>query len=155
MGGKHPVQFAEDGTELKFCGKCGQYKPKTLEFFYFRASRNVWENPCRACNREYTRAYTAANPTAPENQWAASIKYRYGITEDQYWKMFADQGGVCALCGVEPGERNRNNRLSVDHNHETGQVRGLLCYNCNTAAGLLDDDPMLAAKLAQYLKGEL
>lgn len=52
---------------------------------------------------------------------------KYGITLDQYEAMFEAQGGVCAMCGRPPGKR----QLDVDHSHQTGEVRGLLCPYCN------------------------
>jgi hypothetical protein len=52
---------------------------------------------------------------------------RYGITVREYGRMLALQDGVCALCHHPPKKK----RLSVDHNHKTGKVRGLLCYRCN------------------------
>lgn len=58
----------------------------------------------------------------------------YGITEDDYEDMMVVQGGVCALCGGV----NRTNRLSVDHDHETGKVRGLLCIACNRGLGHIE-----------------
>jgi Recombination endonuclease VII len=148
---KHPKRFSEDGIELKFCGRCEEWKPKTLEFFYFRKSRNAWENPCRACGREYAKQWVSENPIAPEAQRAATIKYKYGITLDEYDAMVKRQGGLCAVCKRPPSGRNKH--LSVDHCHKTGAVRGLLCYKCNTAAGLLGDDPELAAQLTLYLEG--
>ncbi len=68
----------------------------------------------------------------------------YGLTAEDYQRLLAAQNGACAVCN-EKSER----RLCVDHCHATGEVRGLLCSNCNTAIGLLDDDPdrMLAAAL--------
>lgn len=59
------------------------------------------------------------------------LKKRYGVTAEQFERMVNEQGGACAICGTIPTRR----RLDVDHNHETGQVRGLLCMQCNTALG--------------------
>lgn len=62
--------------------------------------------------------------------------------------MLAAQGGVCAICG----ETNASGRdLSVDHDHETGEIRQLLCSNCNTGIGLLKDNPELLIKASAYL----
>lgn len=81
-------------------------------------------------------------------------KRLYGVSPAEYAAMLEDQGGVCAVCsrpnmfvrrGVVPA-------LSVDHNHTTGQVRGLLCQKCNGALGLVDDNPELAFRLAGYLQ---
>lgn len=66
-----------------------------------------------------------------------NLKRKYGMTVEQYDKLLAEQGGVCALCG-EPETstfRGTVKMLAVDHDHGTGLVRGLLCYRCNTDLG--------------------
>lgn len=86
------------------------------------------------------RTYRAANPDKVLNK---KLKWLFGITLDQYKQMLFDQGGVCAICGnvetmVNPGT-GKVNRLSVDHNHTTGKVRGLLCSAHNTMIARADD----------------
>ncbi len=69
--------------------------------------------------------------------------------------MFAEQGGVCAVCGQPERRRNSKGgirRLSVDHDHATGEVRALLCHDCNTALGLLLDSPDLMRLAAAYVE---
>lgn len=73
---------------------------------------------------------------------------RYNITVDEYDKIFDDQGGVCLICKRPQGNR----RLSIDHNHKTGEVRGLLCNNCNAAIGLVNEDQKILTRIKQYLK---
>jgi len=73
---------------------------------------------------------------------------RYGITRDTYNQMFAAQDGKCAICSVTV----KGKRLCVDHDHETGQVRGLLCDLCNTALGAVRDSTELLSKAIAYLK---
>lgn len=69
------------------------------------------------------------------------LKYNYGITHQQYEELFKQQNGCCAICGnVEEVEICGRRTLSVDHNHKTGKVRGLLCRKCNRALGELDAD---------------
>ena len=63
----------------------------------------------------------------PIVQHAYAIKHSFGIEAEEYYAMLADQGGVCAICGRAP----RKQRLAVDHNHKTGEIRGLLCMRCN------------------------
>lgn len=63
---------------------------------------------------------------------ACTIKSRYGITVETYEKMLVDQGGVCAICKKAC---NTGKRLSVDHDHDTGKVRGILCQRCNRGIG--------------------
>lgn len=73
---------------------------------------------------------------------------RYSITRDQYEAMLEEQGNACALCRKEPkGSYN----LAVDHDHKTGQVRGLLCAGCNRSLGYVEDPKWRKAAVA-YLK---
>lgn len=69
------------------------------------------------------------------------------LTNQEYRRMLASQGGACAICGVRP----RRRRLAIDHDHETGAIRGLLCGNCNLGIGHFADDPGLLQKAASYL----
>jgi len=72
---------------------------------------------------------------------------RYGITTDAY-ELMANEG--CAICRANP-EFDSSVRLHIDHDHDTGVVRGLLCQRCNLAIGHLDDDPIRAIEAANYL----
>ena len=76
------------------------------------------------------------------------LKRDYGLTYDQYLCMLKSQGGVCAICGKAEEKR----RLAVDHCHNTGVIRGLLCGMCNTAIGKLNDDVNLLKKAIEYLE---
>lgn len=72
--------------------------------------------------------------------------------------MQDEQGGRCAACGrpeTSLGNHGKVKRLAVDHNHETGEVRGLLCLSCNVALGLVDDDVNRLLALAEYLRSKL
>ncbi|WP_422649574.1 endonuclease VII domain-containing protein [Cupriavidus sp. H18C1] len=79
----------------------------------------------------------------------------YGIDYDRYISLLNEQGHVCALCGGEGFLMKGCHRvkLVVDHCHQTGRVRGLLCHNCNRALGLLQDDPAILRAAIDYLKG--
>jgi hypothetical protein len=72
----------------------------------------------------------------------------YGITVEQYEEQFRTQGERC-VCGREPSE---GRRLAVDHCHQSGKVRGLLCQQCNTALGKMDDSPQKMRFFADYLE---
>ena len=80
----------------------------------------------------------------------AQKKSIYGITEEQFKDLAKRQGDACASCGVDA--TGLIHILCVDHDHYTNEIRGLLCHDCNTAAGWLSDDPIKAEKLAEYLK---
>lgn len=99
----------------------------------------VKKTPLKGEESTYTNAH-----------WAYRLKHFYKITPEDYERMLTEQNGVCAICGQPP--RGKMKRLSVDHNHTTGEVRGLLCITCNRVAGYLDNKPWLAAA-SKYLGG--
>ena len=80
-------------------------------------------------------------------RWAA-VKSKYGITREDYDLLLASQGGACAICRDRP---KANKRLYVDHDHDTGVVRGLLCHPCNTGLGMFKDDSSILVAAAGYL----
>ena len=91
-----------------------------------------------------------ADRTAESHEWNTSqgkkrahLKHRYGITLEDFNQMLLEQEGLCAICRTQ-------SKLNVDHDHETGRVRGLLCKRCNLAMHLIDNH--LAACLS-YLAG--
>jgi len=88
--------------------------------------------------------------------WAYRIKKEYGIYPEQFYEMSDKQGGVCAICGREETESYnstvRTGRLCIDHNHETGKLRGLLCMRCNRAMGMFQDNSILLRKASEYLE---
>jgi len=79
---------------------------------------------------------------------------RYGISLVEYNQRLAEQDGKCLLCST-PEEDARSGVLDVDHDHDTGAKRGLLCHRCNWGMGILGDDPVLLRKAADYLEGKL
>jgi len=83
------------------------------------------------------------------SQIKSKLKRNYNLTVDDYNKMFEEQHGCCAICGVH--QMNLNRRLAVDHSHESGLVRGLLCFKCNAALGLFNDSEKLLKKAITYL----
>lgn len=74
----------------------------------------------------------------------------YGVTLADYDEMLENQGNGCAICGMTPSENGR--RLFVDHDHNTGKVRGLLCSKCNSGLAMFCDDSTLLLKAVEYLK---
>lgn len=78
----------------------------------------------------------------------------YGLTREHYEQMRARQGGGCAICGRSRGRmfRGKPRDLAVDHDHDTGVVRGLLCDDCNVGLGLFVDDPLILRKAAAYVE---
>lgn len=92
--------------------------------------------------------FQAENPTYNRT---AALKRNYGITPKDWDRMSAEQAGVCAICKQVPGGKG----FYIDHCHKTGQVRGLLCFTCNMALGLLKDSAIFARSAAEYLETHL
>lgn len=78
--------------------------------------------------------------------WANHLKGKYGLTVAQYESMMIEQDGKCALCGASGKD------LEVDHDHHTGEIRGMLCSKCNMGIGLLGDTEEGVASALRYLK---
>ena len=85
-----------------------------------------------------------------ETNFKAGLKRSYKITLEDYKNMHEKQGGYCAICGTH--ESNLKRRLQVDHCHNTGKIRELLCNSCNGGLGLMRDNPEILIKASQYLK---
>lgn len=84
-------------------------------------------------------------------RWRA-IEKKYGITRENYYSILSEQGGACYLCLRTPEEIRRRQHLAIDHDHATGKIRGLLCYNCNhRVLPAVKEDPAYARRLVKYL----
>lgn len=81
-----------------------------------------------------------------------SRKRKYGMTEAQYLTLVASVNGRCCICGETPKPDKLGRTLAVDHDHKSGQVRGLLCRSCNTGLGLFKDSEDLLLAAISYLK---
>jgi hypothetical protein len=115
------------------CRTCRKDKPST----------SYSHSPdCNAC-----RASDPATAEARQSATRARRLRQYGFTVEEYEDLLASQQGVCAICGGPPGARS----LHVDHDHQTGENRGLLCHNCNIGLGNFRDDPDLLLAAAAYL----
>lgn len=107
---------------------------------------------CKTCwNRyqsEYRKRRYAEEPEYRRKAIATNRERLYGVSEDRYTELYAQQGGVCAICLLD--ERDGGN-LAVDHDHASGVIRGLLCRPCNRGLGMLQDDRRLLVRAAEYL----
>ena len=125
---------------------------------YYAANRDRYIAKGRAYYQEHRDEILAWER---ENRASRSATHRerglrqYGLTPEQYEAMLAAQGGVCAICGQPETARNRSGQLralSVDHDHGTGRIRGLLCASCNRGIGYLGDDLATLAAAMKYLE---
>ena len=118
-------------------------------------------------DKEYGKRYRAARDYSQyQKDWRKrhpgkaseyTAKWKYGITPEEYRLLFAAQAGRCALCRevetTKDVQGRVRDRLSIDHQHGTNTIRGLLCHHCNAALGHAKDSPSLLRTMAAYLEG--
>jgi hypothetical protein len=135
----------------KLCPSCNIVKP-IEEFGKNKARRDGVACYCKPCNYEYLhkrrKKYRANRDDSKVKNWYR--KDRYGVGNDWYNKQFARQSGCCAICGTHQSDLKRC--LCIDHCHDTGQVRQLLCGKCNTGLGYFNHDPELLTIAMEYLQ---
>jgi hypothetical protein len=124
----------------KRCADCRKYKPVS-EFPRNKNTKDGFHCYCKDCNNERTRESRERLHGGSRHY---HLKHRYGIGADEFDALVALQGGVCAICGKEDPEH-------VDHNHDTGEVRGILCFNCNGGLGQFKDSIDSLVNAAAYL----
>ena len=144
------------GDEIKTCTKCGEDKPLREFSLSRRATETqnaVYRPECKPCCSARAMQWYRDNPGRTiANKRRFNLEKLDGITLAEYDALMHAQGGVCAVCRkAAAGRHSRDVRLVVDHCHETGVTRGLLCNNCNRAIGLLGDDPILLRRAITYL----
>lgn len=135
---------------LKRCSKC--HKQKWNSSFSIKSNGNL-RAECKECNNDYH--YQKYNLQDPEQVFKYNLKYQYGITDTDYELMLKSQEEKCKICGQSETTKNNNGkikRLSVDHDHKTGKIRGLLCDNCNNALGRFNDDIEILKAAITYLE---
>lgn len=131
----------------KKCVECGEIK-NILSFHKNYNCRDGRLNKCSKC-RKY-RCETSNPVTKRRNQ----LKHKYGISLEEYNDLLVFQSGTCAICNKKEILKKRNSDetrpLAVDHCHETGKIRGLLCSACNSGIGYLRESPKLLKRAAGY-----
>lgn len=126
----------------KWCPDCEIVKP-LAEFPANRSTRSGYMSYCKPCFNQRTRESYDRNGGSRNYH----LRRRYGIALEHFERMFAEQGGLCAICHEAPAAH-------VDHDHATGRVRGLLCFNCNGALGQFRDRADLMLLAVAYLRGD-
>jgi hypothetical protein len=126
--------------EPRTCRQCGEsYIPKQLKEAASYCSR--------VCSQEARKL--------SGRQRDQHLRRKYGISAKDYDRLLAEQGGGCALCGVRPEDLSAGRYrtyLHVDHCHETGRVRGLLCPEHNLLLGRFGDSPEMFRRVLEYLE---
>lgn len=127
---------------MKVCTKCGLEQPE--DNFYQIKKTGKLHGSCKSCFK--ARAKESRQRLGYRHIKNNNLLNNYGITIEQFDQMMEDCNGQC-VCGRTTGRSG--NALHVDHDHATGQVRGLLCNQCNRALGLVENSEVLR-KLADY-----
>lgn len=139
------------------CRKCGG----TTYFVYKDGRRS-----CTSCAKDQRKRWRKNNPDkckAMQARWKIAnpgkllsashrwkLKHLYGMTECHYEALYVKQDGKCLICLKKP-----TRKLTVDHCHSTGKIRGLLCNNCNRSLGWMGDNIQTLDRAKKYLMGEL
>lgn len=134
---------------MKKCNKCEA--EKELSEFYWYSKQGCYSPYCKPCSAQKSREWRQTNRHAYKKQQQNQRRRQYGITSDMFEIFSQMQGGRCAICGIVPSG-GVNDTLRVDHDHGTGEVRGLLCFSCNVGLGKFKDSVESLHKAAAYLK---
>ena len=140
---------------MKVCTVCKQ----SLHYEHYHKSKQTKDGygyRCKECDKKARHKYREENKERfAEVSRRKNLKHRYGITLEQYYEMLQSQDNRCAICNTTEnkviGER-RDWNWAVDHCHDTGKVRGLLCNTCNRALGLFQDNKEILEKAIAYLE---
>jgi hypothetical protein len=138
---------------LRVCTSCKEEKTNS-EFPPNKNYKDGINRQCRDCVNAKQRIYRSREDVKARAKKRYSsttrvryhLKYKYGITEEEYDQMYLNQGGCCMIC------EKYFDILHVDHCHSTDIVRGLLCGNCNRALGIMHEDVDAISRMINYLE---
>lgn len=141
LSGSELNEMQTKTSTTRQCKSCKRSKP--VKEFHSSGDGKTQRWVCKDCrntkNQEYYQDKTRSR----------NLLRQYGITLSEYDELLTQQGGVCAICGDSPAGSRR--RFDVDHHHETGQIRGILCGRCNIALGGFRDSLDLLISASCYL----
>lgn len=134
---------------MKVCSKCGKEKPVT-EFNKAPQCVQGVRPECKVCYGAYHAVkQKERNTKFPERRRSVVLKHKYGLTLAEFTRLLQEQDGRCAICGsVDPGPKGV---FAVDHDHQKGGVRGLLCYLCNMGLGSFRDSKVILNSAIGYI----
>ncbi len=149
----NPGRAANDSVTVngRACNRCEQWKP-WAEFGLRAAGRGGRTARCRTCiastrpprsPRERVQGRVYDKTRHRRDKW---LRRAYGVSIEQWDAMLIEQAGRCGVCATPM------RKPTLDHDHRTGVVRRLLCYRCNVALGLVDDDTAWLQALISYVE---
>ena len=133
---------------MKTCSKC-KIEKEDSEFFKRTGRKCGLTSSCKKCIAVSKIGYVR-NPVKQKNY---DLNRSYGITVNEYDSLLEKQNYSCGICGESAAEKTKGRKkyLCVDHDHETGLIRGLLCDSCNRALGLFGDSPAVLRDAIKYI----
>lgn len=137
---------------VKICTSCRDEKPILGNFYPKRVRQDgvqTYTAQCISCQTIARNEYYLNNPEKKKATNRKSQLTKYGITPEDFDNLYNEQKGCCKGCGIHQSELAK--RISVDHDHATNKVRGLLCQPCNTIIGLAKEDPNTLLELVNYI----
>ena len=133
---------------MKQCTVCKEEK-ELSEFYKHTTSKDGKSWRCKVCDNKAVKAHRHKHRERYlVRQQKANRLSKYNLTQEEYMKLFEEQRCVCAICG-------KQDILQVDHDHETGLVRGLLCPTCNRGLGMFYDNHVYLEAAILYLKKKI
>jgi len=147
--------------EIKTCTKCGLELPKTKKYFALdKRNKNGIGSCCKKCDSARCKAFHNKYPEKSKTYYKKQLEKnpnfirkstlrKHGLSIEDYGRIFEQQNGLCAICGLP---EITYPHLSIDHNHNTNKVRGLLCHKCNSAIGMLNTDNLGILNLEKAIK---
>ena len=145
---------------IKDNDKVEQLKPLEVGIHKFRITRinngkkkTIFaDNKCEKCGTYFNSAdcplcKKIMNQEKQKDNWGSFMWSTYHLSREDYLNLIKKQHNKCAICGLD-----LNGKSVVDHDHQTGRVRGILCNSCNTGIGLLKDDPQLLIVASEYIR---
>lgn len=125
----------------RVCTQCFEYKLWS-QFYLSSFGPTGYDSQCRDCRKKKNL----------KSNRASHLRRNYSLTEFEFEELFKRQKGLCKICNIEMTRKSREARaVNVDHCHMTGEVRGLLCQNCNKMLGYCKDDPDILRNAIIYL----
>lgn len=141
---------------MKICTTCK--KEKSLNDFYKSSKyKDGHGYRCKNCDSIARKAYHDKHYNTVRNKLRINQrKSKYGLSDEDFQLMLAKQHGKCAICEVVLSDefdiKHLSNKLVIDHCHNNGHVRGLLCTMCNKALGLFKEDILIIEQAFKYLR---
>ena len=135
--------------DIYWCNACSALKPRDA-FWTAKNRPSGLQAFCKPCHAR--RKALGRSSTTPAVRRSRNLRYRFGITDEHFSLLLAAQQGKCAICdATECLPKSGKRQLAIDHDHNTGQIRGLLCTRCNVGLGMFRDELALVERAVAYL----